>query len=45
MYAQALAALAAGAAGALAFSAAHMPVPWLLGSIAGSHEIHRSTPE
>jgi len=36
MLAQALAALAAGAAGALAFSAAHLPVPWLLGSIAGT---------
>jgi len=36
MLAQALAALAAGAAGALVFSAAHLPVPWLLGSIAGT---------
>jgi len=36
MYAQALAALVAGAAGALAFSVAHMPVPWLLGSITGT---------
>ncbi len=36
MPAQALAALAAGAAGALVFSVAHMPVPWLLGSIAGA---------
>ena len=35
MLAQALAALAAGALGALVFSAAHLPVPWLLGSIAG----------
>jgi uncharacterized protein len=36
MPAQALAALVAGAAGALVFSFAHMPVPWLLGSIAGA---------
>lgn len=36
MLLQALAALAAGAAGALVFSAAHLPVPWLLGSIAGT---------
>ncbi len=36
MPAQALAALAAGAAGALVFSYAHLPVPWLLGSIAGT---------
>ena len=36
MLAQARAALATGALGALVFSAAHMPVPWLLGSIAGT---------
>ena len=35
MLAQALLALATGALGALVFSAAHLPVPWLLGSISG----------
>lgn len=36
MLAQAIAALAAGTIGALIFSFAHLPVPWLLGSIAGT---------